>query len=368
MLNKAITDYKEHGIRFNKIRIRNEFNAYKKTVEKENPWLVRVNAHAVSNDSMDRIGKAFDNFFKKNAKFPKYRKKKSSVCSFSLPGSEIEYDHENKKVLIRKIGWLKLAESVRFEYTRLYRITVKNRAGKWFVSFTLEIDNRVCENQTKLIAIDLGVSKAATCSDGYVLENLRILAAHAARLRKLNKELSRRKLGSKNWWKTVYQMRKCYEKITNIRDNYIHHFTTKITRKYGIVCLEDLNVKGMVKNHKLAKHILDVSFGEIRRQFNYKALEVRYVDRFFPSSKKCCCCGSIKDMPLNERMYICPVCGIEVERDMSAALTIRNECASNGKASAAYRSQSLWTAQQNKPIAKSALAPDTTSEVKQTHG
>ena len=320
LLNRANELYRG-GKKYNKFELKKEFNAYKKSIE----WMREVNAHAVVNDAIDKLDRGFKNFFAKRARHPKFHSKKQGIGSFSLAGSEIKYDKEKKRVYIGRLGWLRLAEEIRFEYARIYRITISNRAGKWFVSFNLEIEDRkVCENQAnEKVGIDLGISKSATCSKGEGLENPRISNCYQVRLRKLNKELSRRTKGGKNWWKTVFKLRVLHERIANIRSDTIHKFTNRIALQYGVVCLEDLCLKGMVRNHKLARHILDASLGEIRRQFEYKANQVWYVDRFFPSSKRCSRCGHIhKDLKLSDRTFCCPDCGLVIDRDENAAINI----------------------------------------------
>jgi putative transposase len=143
-------------------------------------------------------------------------------------------------------------------------------------------------------------------------------------LRRLNKELSRRTKDGKNWNKTVGKLRRLHERAFNTRQDYLHKFTSSVCRKYGTVCLEDLNVSGMVRNRKLSKHIQDASFSEIRRQFEYKAINgVKLVDRFFPSSKTCSSCGHVQKTPLNVRTFICNSCGVIVDRDLNAAMNIR---------------------------------------------
>ena len=350
MLNQANEQYKM-GIKYNKYDLNKQFNAFKKSVS----FIKEVNAHAVSNGAIDKLNRGFKNFFEGRAKYPKFKSKKQGIGSFSLPGSEIKYDAEKKRVYICRIGWLRLAEPVRFEYTKIYRITVSNRAGKWYVSFCLEVnDNRVCENQAETVGVDLGIEKSATCSDGTLIQNPRISNTYAVRLRKLNKELSRRMKGGKNWWKTKLNLQRLHAKIADVRLDHIHKFTSSVSRKYGIVCLEDLNVKGMVKNRRLARHILDVSFGEIKRQFEYKAVgEVRFVDRFFPSSKMCSDCGHKQEMPLSQRRFVCPQCGLDIDRDLNATINIRTFAVSSTGS--------------KKPAVKTALAksPDL---VKQSHG
>ena len=159
---------------------------------------------------------------------------------------------------------------------------------------------------------------------GNTITRFQSYTRYLLRLRQLNKELSRRKKGGKNWWKTVYELRKLHERIANIRQDSIHKFTSHISENFGIVCLEDLNVSGMVRNHKLARAISDVSFAEIRRQFEYKATETRYVDRFFPSSKRCNRCGTIHSgLQLSDRLFTCPNCGYKIDRDLNAAINIK---------------------------------------------
>jgi putative transposase len=223
------------------------------------------------------------------------------------------------------------------------------------VSFSLEVPDTPgrCENQAASVGIDLGLKTLAVCSDGAVVPNPRISNCYALRLRKLNKELSRRRKGGMNWWKTVCKLRGLYKRIADVRSDYLHKFTTAVARKYGVVCLEDLNVSGMVKNHKLARSIQDVSFAEIRRQFEYKAREVRYVPRFFPSSKRCSDCGHEQKMPLSVRTYVCPTCGMIKDRDLNAAINI-NIFAVGSTGS-------------KKSAAKTALALSC-DKVKQSHG
>lgn len=318
MLNRA-EELKKEGVSFNKFNIAKDFRTSKRT---EFPFLKEVNAHAVCNSARDKLANAFKGFFEKRCGFPKKKSKRQCKDSFSLDGSEIKY--ENKKVYIPRIGWIRLSELVRFNYSKIIRITVSQKADRWFCSFTLEVeDNRNTETQGKFVGIDLGVKELATLSNGIVIPNLRITKQYEKRLRVLNKQLSRRTKGSKNWWKTCYKLRRLHVKIANVRLDYIHKFTTDICKRYGTVCLEDLNVKGMVKNHKLAKHISDCSFSEIRRQFEYKAWEVKLVGTFFPSSKTCSRCGFVKEsLTLNERTFVCENCGFTIDRDLNASINI----------------------------------------------
>jgi len=313
----------EQGEKPNKYTVKKAFNAVKKILF---PFVQEVNAHAVANDASDRLGVAYKNFFSGRSKFPKFHSKKQGVGSFSLTGSEIKYDHEKQKVFIPRLGWLMLAEKIRFEYSKIYNITVSCKAGRWFVSFCLEVEPvALNENQVdNAVGIDLGISALATLSDGTVIPNLRLSNKYSDKLRMLNKQLSRRTKGGKNWWKTVFKIRQLFYKIDCIKQDYIHKFTTNVSRQFSTVALEDLNVKGMVRNRKLARHISDCSFAEIRRQFEYKANNVVIVDRFFPSSKTCSHCGFIQNMPLSKRTFECESCGVSMDRDFNAAVNLYN--------------------------------------------
>jgi putative transposase len=167
-----------------------------------------------------------------------------------------------------------------------------------------------------------------TFSDGAIAENQRFALSNERRLRKLNKKLSRQVKGSNNWRKTVYKLRQLHATIRNQRQDWLHKWTTWIASNHGIVCIEDLNVKGMLANHKLAKHIADVSFYEIRRQLDYKTKlhggHLQPISRWFASSKTCSECGSRNDVGSSET-YCCTDCGIVIDRDWNAAINILNE-------------------------------------------
>jgi len=319
MLARHNENYKT-GKKSTILDVKKEFNAFKKSLE----WMSEVNAHAVANDANERLRKAFDNFFAKRAKFPKFKKKHDGDMSFSLAGSEIKI--KDKALYICKLGWMKLTEELRYkDLTKLYRITMRERAGRWFCSFTCEIpDDRRCENQTEAVGVDVGVKELATCSDGKVYENPKATKSYSKKIRVLSKRLSRRKKGGKNWLKTKDCLRIAHYTISNVRSDATHKATTEICRKFGIVCLEDMNVKGMVKNHKLAKPISDANFGELRRLVEYKALSTLFIGRFEPSSKTCHRCGQIKkNLTLADRVYECE-CGLAMDRDLNAAINIRN--------------------------------------------
>jgi len=232
------------------------------------------------------------------------------------------------------LGWVRLKEHGYIPTTEsgvkfgVYA-TISERAGRWYISL-LVLDDVPVErnNSTLVIGIDFGLKTLAVCSDGTTYENPRPLREAQRKLKRTQRELSRRTKGGKNWQKTKLRLQRHYAKVTNIRTHTLHHISRDVVNKNpGVIVIEDLNVAGMGKNHKLAQAIMDVSFAELRRQIEYKAkragIDVVVVDRWFPSSKACSGCGCIKDnLTLGDRVYHCNDCGLEIDRDLNAALNL----------------------------------------------
>jgi len=315
-LNKWDEDYKNNIAKHNYYSIKKWFNQYKKEnfsfIYEVSKWCVEA--------AIKDLDFSFQNFYKKHAKHPVFHSKKHKQ-SFRIDGSVIKIEG-NYLILPKKLK-LKLSENLRWLPLKIYNVTVSYIAGKWFASINMEVPDTDSEKQViGKVGIDIGLKQALVCSDGQVFENPKIEIKFRQRLRWLQKELSRRKKGGRNWKKTVSKIQNLYWKISNYRQDWIHKTTAALTKQYPIICLEDLNVSGMAKNHKLAKAILDVSFAEIRRQFEYKAKEVWFVNRFDPTSKTCSQCNFVQDMPLNKRQFTCPECGQNIDRDLNAALNI----------------------------------------------
>jgi len=280
--------------------------------------------------SFTNLGKAFSNFFRnvkqgKKAGYPKF-KKRGIRDSFYLANDKFKI--EDKKIKIPKLGWVRMRESLRFE-GKILSATVSRQADKWFVSISveMEIPVPVHENQGSAVGIDFGIKKFATLSDGEIVVGPKPYKQLLRRLRLLNKSLSRKKKGSKNREKAKMNLSKLHIRIANIRNDTLHKFTSQITTKYHIIGIEDLDVKGMARNKRLARSILDMGWREARRQTEYKAevtgSEVIVADRFYPSTQTCCICGQIHDMPLEKRMMVCD-CGNTMDRDENAATNLEN--------------------------------------------
>lgn len=314
----------EIGEKPNIFALRRQFNEIKK---REFPFVLNVSKCAPQQALID-LGQSFTNFFhsiKQGRKpgFPRF-KRKGIHDSFYL--DNLNFAVNGKKIRIPKLGWVRMTEKLRFA-GKIMSATVSKTAGKWFVSIPVKVpDGPECsDNQVySAVGVDLGIKHLATLSDGTVFENPKSTRKYENKIRRLSKSLSRKVKGSSNWKKAKAKLAKAYYKIVCTRKDVLHKLTHFLVSNYSHICIEDLNVKGMIKNHCLAKAVLDCGFGEFRRQLSYKALHVQIIDRFFPSSKMCSHCGQIHDMPLSKRTMKCD-CGLVLDRDLNAAKNILTE-------------------------------------------
>ena len=301
-------------------KIKKMFNAIKR---QEFPWITEVTKCAPEGAFMN-LGNAFSNFLRGRAKYPKF-KKKGKHDSFYLANDKFRVD--GKRIRIPKLGWVKMREALRFS-GKIQSAVVSCTAGMWFVSISVELDHLPPPNKSHAsVGVDLGIHTLATLSTGETWENPRVLKSRERRLKRLQRQLGKKQKGSKNRAKVQLQLAKQYQRITNIRRDVTHKLTSSLVSRFGIISIEDLHVNGMLKNHSLAKHIADAAFGEIRRQLVYKTTwhgnTLNIVDRFFPSSKMCSCCGNINaELILTDRTYLCKRCGMVKDRDLNAAINL----------------------------------------------
>nr|WP_293095589.1 RNA-guided endonuclease TnpB family protein [Okeania sp. SIO2F4] len=196
------------------------------------------------------------------------------------------------------------------------KITISRQASDWYLSCSYEFHSHATQKKTDVIGVDLGVKTLATLSDGKVFESVRSYQKFEAKLSRLQYLNRHKEVGSANWKKTQLKIAALHRKVVNIRQDALHKLTTYLAKNHGSVVIEDLNVRGMLANHKLAKSIADQGFYEFRRQLKYKCqwygCDLVVVDRFFPSSKTCSNCGHVQDMPLHLRTYDCPDCGLSI--------------------------------------------------------
>jgi len=258
--------------------------------------------------------------------------------SFSLSNDQFEI--KGTRVKIPNLGWVKLSENLRFD-GKILGATVSRTADRWFIAVQVEMPDETvpaCDNQA--VGVDLGVKTLATLSDGVHMIGSKTNRRHAERLRRLNQALSRKtgaRRGEKksaNFIKARKRISRLYATIANIRSDETHKLTTMLTRNYGTIGIEDLNVKGMMSNHKLARSVADMNFFEFRRQLEYKAetagVKVVIADKWFPSSKTCSVCGAKADeMPLDMREWTCIHCCTRHDRDINAAINLKNYALAN---------------------------------------
>ncbi|MDR0272774.1 MAG: transposase [Clostridiales bacterium] len=333
--NWALVEWKrlyDNGEKVNEGILRKRLNAIKHT---EFPWMSEVTKCAPQFAIKDGLNKAFKNFFAKRAEFPKF-KKKGIKDSFSLSNDQFKIDGD--KIKIPNLGWVRMTEELRFS-GKIIGAVVSRKADRWFVSVQVEIQEptpihtALSENQA--IGVDLGVKDLATLSNGAKITGAKPHKALLTRIRRLNQSLSRKqgaKKGekkSKNFKKAQARLSKLHARIADIRNNETHKLTDMLSNNYSVIGIEDLNVSGMAKNHKLARAVLDMSFFEFRRQLEYKSKikggHVILADRFYPSSKTCSCCGYKNDaLTLSARQWTCPDCGISHDRDINAAINLKN--------------------------------------------
>ncbi len=317
----------EAGGKPSALALRTQFNAIKKD---QFPWVYDVTKCAVEGAFMD-VAAAFKNFFEgrkagRKTGYPKFKSKKHSRPSFYLANDKFTVgDHWMD---VPKLGRVNMAESLRFQ-GKMLSARISKTASWWFVSITVEMPDEVPLNTHPPLAVDVGLNRLATLSDGRQYENQRPLVHQLKKLRRLNKELARRTKGGKNWLKTKDKLGRLHYEIACIRLDWLQKLTTEIAQTSGMVAVEDLHVKGLIRNRCLSRSFSDAAVGRLLALLESKVPRqggmLLKVDRFFPSSQLCHCCGARKDdLTLADRVFVCPDpnCGYVGDRDENASWNI----------------------------------------------
>ena len=296
------------------------------------PWMLEVTKNAPQM-AIIQLGDAFKNFFAGRAKYPQFRKK-GVHDRFTLTNDQFRLN--GCRLRIPNLGWVRMRESLRFT-GKILSATVSRVAGRWFVSIAVDTqdDSHLpkAENQGA-VGVDLGVSALATLSTGETIDGPKPHKALLSRLQRLSRSLSRKQKGSANRKKAKEKLAKLHARIAAIRSDALHQLTTHLTRRFHTIGIEDLNVRGMVKNRHLARSIADMGFFELRRQLEYKAAmrggQIVVADRFYPSSKMCSGCGhKLEELLLSMREWTCPSCRTHHNRDVNAAINLKNMAVSS---------------------------------------
>lgn len=310
----------------------------------EHPWATEVTKCAAE-QAFNDLATAFRNFFKKTGKYPTFKKKGRSKDSFYL--SNDKFSINGRKVRIPRLGWVKMRENLRFPEGKILAARVSRTANQWHIAIQVEIPKPAETSKNHAaIGVDLGINAFAFLSDGRYVLAPKPLRKAQRKLATLQRRHARKKKGSNNRRKSAQKIARLHMRIANIRQDFMHKLTSSLATEYQMVAIEDLNVKGMVRNRRLALSISDAGFGEFRRQLEYKSnwygSHVFVAGRFFPSSKTCSQCGQIVDaMPLNKRSYECD-CGNDADRDHNAAVNLMLTATGGSPGSYACGQTRLW--------------------------
>ena len=330
-LNKRTSAYKENGTSVGYNQLAKELTILKH--QEDYKWLNECTSEALQ-QSLRNLDNAFTAFFRKNGKYPKFKSKKHSIDSVKFINS-VHFNFNDWNVKLPKLGKVKLCKNREFDQSICKQGTCtvsRDHCGTYWCTITVD-DLQPKPTKAKLvkdkaIGVDLGIKDYAILSNGMRFTNPKHMKKAKRKLAWLQRDFARTQKGSKNYERMRVKVARCYRRISNQRNDFLHKLSTYLIRNYDTICLEDLNVKGMEQNHHLAMAIQDAAWGEFVRQLTYKSewygKNVLFIGRFEPSSKLCHKCGYINnELTLSDREWVCPRCGEHHDRDVNAAINIR---------------------------------------------
>ena len=310
----------------------------KHIVTLKNNYVFLKDVHSkVLQQSVRDLNQAYDSFFKLHKGYPKFKSKHNNKQSCRFPKDAIIGINGNRISLIKTLKDILFKCSRKDEkylnknQDKISSITLtKLPSNQFYLSVLIDKPNEIRPANNNTVGIDLGIKDFVITSDGEVFNNPHFKKSQSDKIKRLQRQLSRKQKGSNNRNKARIRLAKAYKKINDKKQYYLHQVSNTLINENQVICMEDLNVKGMLRNHKLAESIQEMDFGEFKRILEYKAnwynRKIVYVDRFYPSSKTCHNCGYInKDLKLSDRQWVCPQCGEVIERDYNAALNILEE-------------------------------------------
>ncbi len=319
--NWAVAQWRAaEGKKATALDLKKQFNAEKPE------WVYEVTKCAAEGAFTD-FGKALTNFYAKRSQAPQFKKRSRGDFKFKLNNDK--FDVRGHWVKIPKLGLVNLAEPLRF-IGKIMGAVVTREAHWWYISITVELPDAHGCARPEQCGVDVGLLRLATLSDGTTFDAVRPLRNLLGRIQRLQQLLETKQKGSRNREKIKAKIARLHKRVRDIRDDLLHKLTTWIARHYGFVAVEDLNVAGMLQNHKLALSLSDASLGRMLDVLEAKVVthngECVKVGRFFPSSKRCTACAhKHADLTLADRVFVCPNCGFTLDRDWHAAINILNE-------------------------------------------
>ena len=337
-LARKIKSYEENKISENQTTL-GHFIHHELLKDDNFSWLREQNTKVLKQSIIDLLD-AYKRFFKGLNNFPKFKSKKDNTqsCRFEIGAISKRNNYTDYKLSLANIKNIKFKCNKKYaEYLQKNKLNIKSATlkklpcGEYYLSILVDGDlTHKVKETNNTVGIDIGIKDFVITSEYEVFDNLHFKKNEKNKLIRLQKQLSRKKTGSNNRNKARIKLAKAYKKINDKKQYYLHRVSNTLIDENQVICMEDLNVSGMLRNHCLAESIQEMNFGEFRRMLEYKAnwygRKIVFVDRFYPSSKTCNHCGYInKTLKLSDRQWVCPDCGEIIERDYNAALNIRDE-------------------------------------------